>query len=330
MPFTSLEAGYTATVVATFATSVKLGGVAFADDGDILATRCLPLGGALIRWDVQGGTTAIGGSTVFADVSEQGSSAGCGMINHSDGHIYSNTFLGLVRLSGTGAQIGDALGGSGNSLGVSEDPVTGDIYWVGDDGTIMALDPATDTVVNPAFVNNGGLTDGIAWSPKGDFLATTNRDLFFIDVFDRAGNLLVSVDLGTEPDGIAFGEAGTMFTNNLDGTISKVVFDDLSDLAGGHTVSVFASGGFAGDLAHVGADGCWYVTQRGTRFEDGTETPDNSIVRICGSGNTTFDIPPGLRRPGGGIVPEPGGLVLAGFALALAAAARRTLTPRPS
>ncbi|HEX8091506.1 MAG TPA: HYR domain-containing protein, partial [Blastocatellia bacterium] len=54
--------------------------------------------------------------------------------------------------------------------------------------------------------------------------------------------------------------------------------------------SVFASGGFRGDLTQVGPDGCLYVTQNGTRYNDGTVTNENSLVRICGG----FAPPPGV------------------------------------
>jgi hypothetical protein len=62
--------------------------------------------------------------------------------------------------------------------------------------------------------------------------------------------------------------------------------------------SVFASGGFRGDLSQVGADGCIYLTQGGTRYNDGTTTLENSLVRICGGfappvpTPTTLDLTP--------------------------------------
>jgi hypothetical protein len=81
-------------------------------------------------------------------------------------------------------------------------------------------------------------------------------------------------------------------TNNVNGTISQIMPNG--------TVSLFATGGFRGDLGHVGSDGAWYLTQRGVRYADGTvDTSLNSIVRISKIDGGGFD--PG----GGGAVPEP-------------------------
>src|SRR5207253_5561716 len=72
------------------------------------------------------------------------------------------------------------------------------------------------------------------------------------------------------------------------------------DYAAAPTQSEFASGGFRGDLLQVGPDGCIYATQGqffnrndflGARYEDGTTTMENSLVRICGG----FAIPPGAQ-----------------------------------
>jgi hypothetical protein len=62
--------------------------------------------------------------------------------------------------------------------------------------------------------------------------------------------------------------------------------------------SVFASGGFRGDLTQVGPDGCLYITQDGLRYDDGTIGSGDSLVRICPG----FAAPPGV---GGGTCPAP-------------------------
>jgi len=48
------------------------------------------------------------------------------------------------------------------------------------------------------------------------------------------------------------------------------------------TPSVNRNGGFRGDLSQVGTEGCIYLTQDGARYDDGTVTTENSVVRICG------------------------------------------------
>jgi hypothetical protein len=109
----------------------------------------------------------------------------------------------------------------------------------------------------------------------------------------------------SEPDGISFHAQSPKFviTNNTDGTITRFDFpaDDFTQVP---VQSVFASGGFRGDLSQVGSDGCVYITQDGTRYNDGTVTDENSLVRICGG----FAPPPGVeedtlqRMTGGGTV----------------------------
>lgn len=307
MPFTSIQAGFTARVVAL--NPVFLGGVAFAADGDILSDRCAGGGSPLIRWDVQGATSVIGGSTVFTGRTDQASNAGCGLTTHSNGSIYTNTSAGVVELTDTGTQT-DSFGGGGNALGITEDPLTGDLYWVAGGNTIMAVDPTTGLIVDNNFANNGGFTDGIFWNPDGSLLYTTDRSARTVDIFDRTGVLTDSIALGHEPDGIAFALGGFVLTNNVDGTISRIDFNPDGTLAG---VSLFASGGFRGDLAHVGPDGCWYITQAGTRFADGSTSVDNSIVKICADGGGGFNPPPGTDP--GTDVPEPGTLALLGLGL---------------
>ena len=49
----------------------------------------------------------------------------------------------------------------------------------------------------------------------------------------------------------------------------------------GPTQTLIATGGFRGDLTGVGADGCYYITEAGTRYSSFLTTTENSIVRIC-------------------------------------------------
>ena len=219
--FTFIQPGYTAEVVAL--NSGFLGGVAFAADGDILANNCAFGGSPLIRWDVQGGTTVMGGSTVFSGRTAQPSNAGCGMTTHSNGSIYTNTSGGVVRLTDTGVQL-EVGGLGGNALGISEDPLTGNLYYVGASSEIRVVNAALASI-GGVFASIGGFTAGIFWNPDGSLLYTTDRSNDTLDIFDRAGLLVDSIALGHDPDGVAFATAGFVLTNNTDGTISRVNAD---------------------------------------------------------------------------------------------------------
>ena len=84
--------------------------------------------------------------------------------------------------------------------------------------------------------------------------------------------------------------------------------DDVQFPGGDYTqpplASTFASGGFRGDLLNVGVDGCIYATQgrhavasdHGTRYDDGTETTEDSLVKICAPPGEKFAPGPGVKE----------------------------------
>jgi hypothetical protein len=58
------------------------------------------------------------------------SNAGCGMTNHPDGFIYSNTGFGVVQIeASTGAPTGIIIGPPGDGFGIAPDPQTGDLVY---------------------------------------------------------------------------------------------------------------------------------------------------------------------------------------------------------
>jgi len=119
-----------------------------------------------------------------------------------------------------------------------------------------------------------------------------------LTILNRSGSVVQHISMNTFPDGVAFHTAPDfLVTNNNDGTISRFDFP-FGDFTMPPSVSVFASGGFRGDLAQVGPDNCLYVTQAGTRFLNGATSSDNSVVRIC----------PGFPPPG--VIPLDGSFVI--------------------
>ncbi|NUN96317.1 MAG: hypothetical protein HUU16_09105 [Candidatus Omnitrophica bacterium] len=292
-PYTFIQPGFTQEVYAVSAGF--MGGVAFAPDGDVLVSPCAFSGGSLRRFDAQT-TVPMSGSNIHPQVADLPSNAGCGLTNHPNGSLYTNTSGGVVRLNAdTGVVISGPFGPAGNALGITPDPLTGELVYVGSSSNLIeAVNPALTTSRNFATLNAAevGFVDGLFFDPTGQFLFLANRSpVFRLTIVDRNGNLVQHVPLPSEPDGIAFRATSPRFvlTNNLDGTISRIDFpgDDFTQTP---TVSLFASGGFRGDLSQVGPDGCLYLTQDGVRFADGTTSSENSVVRICGG----FATPPGV------------------------------------
>lgn len=287
LPFTYLQDGFAQELYAT--APGFMGGVAFAPDGDVLVNRCPATrdGSALRRFDAQT-TVVIHGSIVHPLIAVLPSNAGCGMTNHPDGTLYSNTDLGVTNLDpDTGVELRAPFGPEGNSLGIAVDPQTGDLVYVGADGTLFVVDPALTTSSVFSSVAAGTFIDGIGLDPTGEFLFLANRDDSALTILRRDGTFVQRIAIfhdgsAHEPDDVAFHEVAPQFvvTNNLDGTLTRFDFPN-NDFTQTPTQSMLADGGFRGDLLQVGSDTCLYLTQDGTRFADGTESDDNSVVRIC-------------------------------------------------
>ncbi len=293
LPFLFMQPGFTQELYA--ADPGFMGGVAFAPDGDVWITPCVFSGGGLRRFDAQT-TVMVNGTLIHPLVASPASSTGCGITNHPDGFLYSNTSDGVTRQDGdTGAPAGGPFGPGGNALGITVHPITLELVYVGSDGTLHAVDPAFTTSRTFSGVLTGEFIDGIFFDPSGTYLLTATRTGGFrVSILLASdGSLVQHVSVPSEPDGIAFHASTPKFivTNNTDGTMTRLDFPG-DDFTQPPVESLFASGGFRGDLSQVGADGCLYLTQAGARYDDGTETGENSVVRICGG----FAPPPGVSE----------------------------------
>lgn len=287
--FTFLQSGFTQDIFGV--SNHFMGGVAFAPDGDPWVDDCAFSGSELHRYDAQSTPPPVNGTSLHTE-SIVSSNAGCGLTNHPNGSLYTNS-SGVVKLdASTGAQTGGPFGPAGNALGIAPDPQTGDLVYVGSGGTLVKVDPGLTTSSTFSTVTTGNFVDGIAWSPDGNFLFLSNRSpITRLTILRRDGTLVQHANMSNEPDGISFHAATPKFvvTNNTNGTMTRFDFpgDDFTQVP---TQSTFASGGFRGDLTQVGPDGCIYLTQAGTRYNNGTVTSQNSLVRICGG----FAPPPGV------------------------------------
>jgi hypothetical protein len=284
-PFTFLQAGFTQELWAVHPSF--LGGVAFAPDGDVLSDQCGGNGGPLFRWDTQN-TQIVNATSIHPQDagSPIPSAVGCGLSNHPNGTLYSNTISGVVQVDvNTGGLIGSG-GAAGNALGIAFHPsLPNDLYYVGSGGSILKINAALTASSVFSNVTSGDFLDGIAWDPSGQYLFISNRTAnpnYRLTILRNDGTLVQHVQVPVEPDGIAFNTGlGFVVTNNTDGTMTRFDFP-ANDYTQAPVQSLFASGGFRGDLSKTYSDGCIYLTQNGARYDDGTVTGENSIVRICG------------------------------------------------
>ena len=281
--FTFLQAGFTQSLFGTNPTSTEDTGVAFAPNGDVwVVPACATSTNPLDRFSLSSTFTSHGSTLhTFTTVP---SNAGCGLTNNADGTMYTNTGAGVVNLdANSGAQLRGPFGPGGDALGIASDPQTNNIVYVGTTGTIQFVDTGFTTSGTFSSATSGDFIDGIAFDPTGNFLFVSNRTIPGLTIIKRNGTLVQNVPMSSTPDGIAFHAVSPKFvvTNNLDGTMTRFDFP-ADDFTMTPTASVFASGGFRGDLMQVGSDTCLYLTQDGTRFDDGTTSTNNSIVQICG------------------------------------------------
>jgi hypothetical protein len=301
MSFTFLQAPFTQDVFGR--SNHFMGGVAFDAAGNPIVNDCQFAGSELHKYlrAVPAPPPAEDPGTELHTEVILPSNAGCGMANHPNGSVYTNTGSGVVRLDpNTGAQTGGPFGPPGNALGIAPDPETNDLIYVGSDGTLHRVDPALTTTSVFSAGTAGRFIDAVNFDPSGDFLFLASRSPSFslAVVNGDTGAFIRDNPMTSEPDGISFHASPPRFvvTNNTDGTMTRHDFpaDDYSQAS---TQSVFASGGFRGDLSAVGPDGCIYLTQDGIRYDNGAVGFHNSLVKICPG----FAPPPGVEICGDGI-----------------------------
>jgi sugar lactone lactonase YvrE len=286
--FTFLQPGFTQDLYGTHADFAD--GVAFAPDGDPLIAL-----GRLARYDSQGVEANTTGDQLHPLSALPSGTVVIGITNHPDGTIYANQGSGVTNHdANTGALLRGPFGPAGNGLGIAVDPQTGNIVYADNSCNISFVNSAFTT--SGTFSNVGGCADGIYFDPTGNFLFLASGG--GVRVVKRDGSLVQDIAIaggGCCSDGMAF-HADTpkfLLSNNTDGTITRYDFPG-DDYTKAPVQTTFASGGFRGDLANVGPDGCLYLSQAGTRVEDDTVSGDGSLVRICGG----FAPPPGAGTEG--------------------------------
>lgn len=270
-PFTFLAAGFTQTLYATGTPGI--GGVAFAPNGDPLVVF-----GTIFDVSTTS-TTTVNGSTVHTfTTASSPAPLDLGVVNGANGAIYANTQAGIYKIAATGAELAGPFGPDGTGLGITVDPQTGDLVYPDSTGNIAWVN---ETFTQAGTLVTGAYSDGLVFDPSGNYLFLADFGTG-INEYSRTGSFVQNIPNASSPDGMAF-HAGTpsfLVSNNNDGSITRYDFP-TNHYTQPPTTSVFASGGFRGDLSQVGSDGCLYVTQNGTRYANGTTSLTGSLVRIC-------------------------------------------------
>jgi hypothetical protein len=181
-----------------------MGGVAFAPDGDPWVDDCTGGGSELHRFDAQSTPAPVNGTSLHTE-SPHPSNAGCGLTNHPDGFLYSNIddgTNGVARLNATTGAPVSVMGPPGNVLGITVDPQTGNVVYVGRDCrftgtcTIYSLDPTTGTATIFASLAGQNFIDGIAFTPDGNHLFLSLRSPSFnLEILNRSGGIVQLVPM---------------------------------------------------------------------------------------------------------------------------------------
>jgi hypothetical protein len=258
-------------------------------------------------------------------------SSGYGLTKGLDGKLYTPTGSGLQRFdpNNWAAPAQTLTGTSSQGYGITTLP----------DGRIAYSDgmtPSTIYLYSPSLLTNTPIytapyqVDDIEASATGAIAMAGRGSFGTIDIIDNLGNLINTFATGVHfPDGLAFGDGVTanwLYSNNNDGSITQYQLGPnysgtpiMVDIATQSPLPL-GIGRAYGDLASVGPDCAFYVTQFdnfglngsdwgvGTHWDNGVTTNEASIIRIaaidrngveyCGFGTATED------------VPEPGTLML--------------------
>ena len=330
--FNVLDPGYVQEIYAAPLTPNQEAGMAWTSANHLL-TRA---GSTIVEYGLTQ-NAVVNGTNVHASIATHPItglvSTGYGLTNGKDGYIYAATGSGLQRFDPNNwAAPAQSLGGTvgGNGWGITTLP-DGRIAYSDGGGTsnIYVYNPGTAT--NTLIYTAPELIDDIEAGPTGAIALAGHQPTPSIFIISNAGALINSFGTAHFPDGLAFGDgaaSNSLFSNNNDGTITQYALGPgylgvptMTDIAQQTT----AAGKAYGDLAAVGPDCAFYVSQyqnngsngstagTGTHWDDGSTTADASIVRIAAIGSNGSPIC--LFYSHTETVPEPGTLMLAASGL---------------
>jgi len=260
-------------------------------------------------------TSTVNGTPVHSIVATHNLGIGStyGMTTGLDGTFYVQGAVGLYSVNPVTWAATLLPGTSGGYYGIGTLP-DGRIVYADSGNVIRTYNPTNGS--NAVLYSAGTFIDGITVSPTGEVFLAALGAVNDVIVISSTGALVNTFSTVHSPDGMAFG-GGAAFGNNTDGTVTRLTFAGAG-YTGAVTETVIASSnnGSYGDLAAVGPDGSFYVSQwYDVRWDNGLVTSGNVIVRLSLVGGGGFEPPPGTAG-GGTDVPEPATLGLLGLGLA--------------
>lgn len=266
--------------------------------GNNLLTRA---GSSIIEYSLTQNTTHQGTplhSSIATHAISGLNNSGYGITNGNDGFIYAITGSGLQRFnpgnwSAPAQSLTSAFGPGYGITTLADGRIA---YAAGSGSTDVYIYNPTNGSNTFIYSTGGVLIDDMASSSGSEIVLAgqSNASLIVINTSGSVINTLSS--LIHYPDGLTFGDgvnSNSIFSNNNDGTITEYQFG--AGYANAPTlIADIASGSSAyGDLAAVGPDCAFYVTQSdnggyhgssagiGTHWDNGTTNNEASIVRIA-------------------------------------------------
>ncbi len=230
-----------------------------------------------------------------------GLSAGVGLTKGLNGFLYAPTSVGLQRIdpSNWAAPAVTVASVPSAGFGINTLPSGKIVYAAGSGSNDLRIYDPTSNADNSVFIAPT-LIDDIETSATG-IIALAGQSTNSIILLNSSGSVLTSFPTVGFPDGLAFGTSvapPTLYSNDNQGTITEYVFGSGYAFAPTMT-NIIASGGSYGDIATVGPDCAFYVSQFfnggfhgsalfGTNWDNGVTNNDPSIIRIAARQGCAF------------------------------------------
>lgn len=240
-----------------------------------------------------------------------GLASGVGLTKGTNGFLYAPTSSGLQRIdpNNWAAPAVTVAGAPSAGYGINTLPSGKIVYAAGfGSNDLRIYDPITN--IDMSVYVAPTLIDDIETSAAG-VIALAGQSTNSIILLNSSGSVLTSFATAGFPDGLAFGASvapPTLYSNDNQGTITEYVFG-LGFTSPPTATNVIASGGSYGDIATVGPDCAFYVSQFynggyhgsalfGTNWDNSVTNNDPSIVRISARQGCAFSPSVAAPEPG--------------------------------